>query len=95
MYMLHMEHAVPDYARWRAAFDGDPLGRTASGVKRYRVGRRIDTPDVVSIDLEFGTRDEAERMAGALRNMWIGAQKNGLIGVPSLSPIEVTDTVDL
>lgn len=95
MYVLHMTHSVPDYDKWRAVFDSDPLGRKAAGVTRYRVGRRADDPNTIAVDLEFGDRAAADRMAGALRNMWVGAQQRGLIGPPSLDMIEVSDTVEL
>ncbi len=39
MYILRIEHGVPDYESWKAAFDRDPIGRERSGVARYRVMR--------------------------------------------------------
>lgn len=27
MYTVRIEHRVPDFAAWKAAFDGDPVGR--------------------------------------------------------------------
>jgi hypothetical protein len=45
MYLLHIEHSVPDYEVWRRnGFDSDPLGRRQMGVVRHRVGRRADDP---------------------------------------------------
>jgi hypothetical protein len=37
MYILRIEHAVPDFAAWKKAFDSGPLGRKRSGVRRYRI----------------------------------------------------------
>ena len=31
MYILRIEHPVPDYDAWKAAFDSDPIGRERSG----------------------------------------------------------------
>jgi len=39
MYILRIEHGVPDYESWKAVFDRDPIGRERSGVARYRVMR--------------------------------------------------------
>lgn len=96
MYVLHIEHSVPDYDAWRRmGFDSDPLGRQQMGVKRYRVGRRADNPNHVMIDLEFATRDAADKMAAALRQMWVGAQARGLINAPQLNSFELVDAVEL
>jgi len=60
MYLLHIEHSVPDYEVWRRnGFDSDPLGRRQMGVVRHRVGRRADDPNHVMIDLEFATKEAA------------------------------------
>jgi hypothetical protein len=42
MYVLRIEHSVPDYEGWKRAFDSDPLGRKKSGVRQYRVLRAVD-----------------------------------------------------
>jgi hypothetical protein len=95
MYLLHIEHSVPDYAAWRRnGFDSDPLGRQKMGVKRHRVGRRTDDPNHVMIDLEFETAEAAEAMAAALRNMWVGAQARGLNNTPHLGSFSLEEVVD-
>ena len=70
MYVLRIEHSVPNYEGWKRAFDSDPLGRKKSGVRRYRVLRAVDNPNYVMIDLEFDTTDQAEAMLAALRSLW-------------------------
>ena len=70
MYVLRIEHQVPDYSAWKMAFDTDPLGRKRSGVRRYQILRPVDNPNYVTIDLEFDTTKEAESLLGALRTMW-------------------------
>ena len=70
MYVLHIEHAVPSYDGWKAAFDADPMGRTKSGVRAHRVYRAVDDPNYVTIDLEFDTAGEAEEMLAGLRRLW-------------------------
>lgn len=70
MYVLRIEHAVPDFDRWKAAFDSDPVGRPQGGVRRYRVIRAVDDPNHVMIDLEFDGSSEAENFLAALRELW-------------------------
>jgi len=70
MPTLRIEHPVPDYDAWKAAFDGDPIGRERSGVRRYRVMRPADDPNYVMIDLEFDSLGEAEAVQVALRDLW-------------------------
>ena len=70
MAILRIEHPVVDYARWKQAFDSDPVGRERSGVRRYRVMRAVDDPNDVMIDLEFDTREEAEALLAAMRVVW-------------------------
>lgn len=95
MYVLHIEHSVPDYDTWRRqGFDSDPLGRRQMGVLRHRVGRHADNPNHVMIELEFATREASERMTAALRQMWVGAEARGLIHTPQLTSFVLVDTVD-
>jgi hypothetical protein len=70
MYMLHIEHPVPDYIGWKAAFDSDPVGRIKMGVRRYHISRPLDDPNFVMIDLAFDTASQAEALLAALRNVW-------------------------
>ena len=96
MNILHMEHPVGDYAAWKQrGFDADPLGRKQMGVKRYRIGRKSDDPNQVMIELEFETAEAASKMAGALQQMWVGAQARGLIGAPSLKQFEIVEANDI
>lgn len=70
LFVLHIEHDVPDYDRWQAAFDSDPVGRQKAGVLRHRVLRATDDPNHVLIDLEFSTAAEAEALLAGLRKLW-------------------------
>jgi hypothetical protein len=69
MYILCIEHPVPDYDAWKAAFDSDPIGRERSGVRRYRILRPPDDPSHVMLDLEFDSASEAEAVKAALGNI--------------------------
>lgn len=70
MFILRIEHPVPEYDTWKQAFDSDPVGRERSGVRRHRVLRATDDPNHVMIDLEFDTLREADGMLAALRVLW-------------------------
>jgi len=72
MFVLHIEHAVTDYDAWKRIFDTDPLDRKASGVTSFRIMRPVGDSGSVMIDLEFGSREAAERMHTALEELWKG-----------------------
>ena len=70
MYILKIEHPVPDFDAWKKAFDSDPVGRKRSGVRRYRIMRPTDNANYVMIDLEFDTASQAEALLAAMRVVW-------------------------
>lgn len=88
--VLRIEHAVANYERWKTAFDADPLGRVASGVIGHRVLRAADDPNVVMIDLEFGTTTDAVRMAGRLRQLWSGPA-GAIVTEPRARVVEIVE----
>lgn len=70
MTLLHIEHPVPDFEAWKAAFDSDPVGRQKSGVRCYRVLRPVDNPNYAIIDLEFDSVNQAESLLAAMQQVW-------------------------
>ena len=72
MYVLNYWHTVSDYGEWKKAFDGDPLGREASGVRRLSIERPLDDEHTVIGELEFDSLGEAETFAGRLQEVWKG-----------------------
>ncbi|MFA4966100.1 MAG: hypothetical protein WC709_10780 [Thermoleophilia bacterium] len=70
MTIVQIEHPVPDFERWKQAFDSDPVHRERSGVRRYRVMRPVDDRHYAIVDLELDTLAEAEAMVTALRELW-------------------------
>ena len=72
MPILRVHHSVVSFDGWKRAFDSDPVGRKASGVRRYQIHRSITEPDFVMIDLEFDSVGEAQRMLEKLRTLWTG-----------------------
>lgn len=59
-----LQHSVPSFEGWTRAFEADPVGRKASGVRRYTVHRSITDPHFVMIELEFGKVAAPEGQAG-------------------------------
>lgn len=72
MPILRIQHSVPDFDGWKRAFDSDPMGRQASGVRRYHIQRSVADPNFVMVDLVFDNLAEAERMLERLRGLWAG-----------------------
>ena len=61
MAVLHIEHAISDYATWKTAFDGFADARQRAGVRGHQIRRPVDNDRFVVIDLDFDTREGAER----------------------------------
>lgn len=94
MYVLHIEHAVPNFDDWKRAFDSDPVDRKRSGVRTYRVMRAADDPTYAMIDLEFDTKEDAERLLAAMRQVW--SRVEGTVMVNPVARIaEVVETKTL
>jgi quinol monooxygenase YgiN len=87
---VQIEHPIRDYTSWRAAFDRDPAGRQAAGVRRYRVYRPVDDPKYVLVDLEFDSGDAAERFVATMRGIWQQVEGT-LIDGPRARIVECVD----
>jgi hypothetical protein len=70
MHTVQIEHPVPDFDGWKAAFDRDPARREASGVRRYRISRPVDDTNVVCIDLDFDTSSAADAFVVGMKAVW-------------------------
>ena len=67
MFILQIEHAVPDYANWKKAFDGDPVDRKKMGVKQFEIFQRSGDLNYVIINLWFESLVQAEEAVVQLR----------------------------
>ena len=94
MPILQIEHSVRDFASWKAAFDGDPVGRERGGVRSYRILRPVDDPAYVAVDLEFETIAEAESFLVALGQLWGRAESEGLMASPRARIVEVVESAE-
>ena len=91
MYILRIEHPVPNFDGWKKAFDSDPVDRERSGVRRYRVLRPIDDANYVMIDLEFDTASQAEALLAALHGVW-GRIEGQIMMNPQARIVETVET---
>lgn len=92
MPTVQFEHAIRDFAMWKAAFDRDPIDRRGLGVRRHRVDRPLDDPNYVIGELEFDTAAEAQACAIALRELWNSASAApALVGAPRLRIVETVE----
>ena len=93
MPTLRIEHAVPDFDRWKQAFDSDPADRKGSGVRRYQVSRSVEDPNYVMIDLEFDTLEEAEGLLNKMRRVWSGDGQR-VMRNPQARIVETVETIE-
>ena len=91
MYMLRLEHQVPDFDGWKKLFDSDPLGRKKSGVRRYQILRPADNAKCAMVDLEFDTLSQAEALLAALRVMWSKIEGAAMMN-PQTRIVEVVES---
>lgn len=70
MFILQIEHQVPNFEGWKKAFENDPVDRKKAGVRRFKILQQADNPNYVIIELEFELLEEAEAMCTALQNLW-------------------------
>jgi hypothetical protein len=71
MKILRIQHRINSFEGWKKAFDADPIGREKKGVKRYRVCRPTDNPNMVIVDLEFADSKDVAIALEALKKLWI------------------------
>ena len=90
MFMLRIEHPVPNFDGWKQAFDSDPVGREKSGVRRYQILRPVDNPNFVMIDLEFDTAQQAEALLAAMRVVW-GRVEGTIMTNPKAQIVEIAE----
>ena len=72
MPTIRIQHVVPDFNRWKDAFDRDPMDRKGSGVTQYRVYRSVNEPNLVMIDLDLETLSQSRALLERLEVLWAG-----------------------
>ena len=94
MPIVRIEHAVPNFERWKQVFDSDPANRKGSGVRRYQISRLQSDPNYVLIDLEFDHLKDAEAFLQTMQRIWGGPGK-AVMQNPSGRIVEVVETGEL
>jgi hypothetical protein len=84
MTTLHIEHPITDLPTWRSAFDRFAEPRRAAGVSAARIHRPVDDDRYVVVDLDFATREQAERFRTFLETeVWTSRESSpALAGTP-------------
>lgn len=91
MFTLQIEHAIKDFDMWKAAFDRDPVDRAGSGVLAHRIGRPVDDPHYVVVELDFEGQEQAEGLLANLQEkVW-----NSPDAAPALSGAPKTRIVEV
>ncbi len=93
MVILQIEHRVRDFETWKAAFDRDPAGRLAGGVRRYEIYRPVDDPRYIAVDLAFDSRAAAEAFKLGLEDLWRSPEAGpALGGTPTARIVDVVES---
>lgn len=84
MPTLHIEHAITDFATWKAAYDRFASRRAEAGVLAERIQQPVDDPKFVVIDLDFASPEAAARFLTFLQTqVWSSpAASPALAGSP-------------
>jgi hypothetical protein len=85
MTTLRIEHAISDFATWKAAFDRFAGARERAGVREHRVLRPVDDDRYIIVDLDFDTSEPAEAFLAFLRTqVWASPEAApALVGTPA------------
>jgi hypothetical protein len=84
MITLHIEHPISDLQAWKAAFDTFAERRRQGGVCGERVQHPVDDDRYILVDLEFSTREQAQRFLSFLETtVWTSRDSSpALAGTP-------------
>jgi hypothetical protein len=90
MPTLHIEHPITDFGAWSSAFARFAEARRQAGVRAQRIQRPAGDPNYVVVDLDFGTRGEAEAFLRFLTAQVWGIPQNApaLAGNPKTMILE-------
>ena len=93
MTTLHIEHAITDFATWRAAFDRFAPARADAGVRGHRILRPVDDEHYVVVDLDFHAPEKAAGFLHFLREtVWATPENSpALVGAPIARILETCD----
>ena len=90
MFVLAINHAVADYAKWKAVYDGMPP--TKMGAKFARVNVSVDDPNLVTVVAGYDSLDELNAMMGDDR-LKGAMEEAGVIGEPRIEIYEEVEAI--
>lgn len=95
MTTLHIEHPITDFPTWRGAYERFADHRRQAGVTGERVARPVDDDHYVVVDLDFPSREQAQRFLGFLEStVWASAASSpALAGTPRTRLLEAAELV--
>lgn len=64
-------HDVPDYGRWKQAFDRGMGVEAHTGMLRHRLFRAADDGDEICVEFDFDTVEHAEAFLGRADEEWL------------------------
>ncbi len=81
--ILMVEHRVTDWDAWKRAFDGHRHVQERYGATGYLLYRREDDPDVVTVTLQFPSR---EQLQGFMNDPSLAEamERGGVVGIPQI-----------
>jgi hypothetical protein len=90
MPTLHIEHPITDFEEWSSVFARFAEARRQAGVRAQRVQHPAGDPNYVVVDLDFGTRGEADAFLQFLKAQVWGIPQNApaLAGSPKTMILE-------
>ena len=90
MFTLSIEHGITDFPTWKGAFDRFASARAQAGVQGFRIRRPAGDEHYLVIDLDFPTREQAERFRRFLYDsVWADHEASpGLAGAPQSRVLE-------
>lgn len=94
MTTLRIEHRVSNFEGWKKAFDSDPINRRKSGVLRYRVYRSSDDENLVFIELDFDSPEQARATQASLQKMFPNIEGKLIFDI-QMKFLEIIEETDL
>jgi hypothetical protein len=83
MMILMVEQRVADWEAWKRAFDAHRDVQERYGATGYLLYRREDEPDVVTVTLQFPSR---EQLHGFMNDPSLAEamERGGVVGIPQI-----------
>jgi hypothetical protein len=90
MVTLHIEHPISDLPTWKAAFERFGERRRQGGVCGERVQHPVEDDRYILVDLDFPTREQAQRFLAFLETtVWASPDTSpALVGTPRTRLLE-------